>query len=322
MNMYTSKSRLLIILAAMAPAWVSADTLYKASQGPYAIGVAAVIELAAPSRDRIVPARVSYPKEVGPFPLVVFSHGALCTGDGYVRLADHWASHGYVVLLPTHLGAGSAGRPGADEASLIFQSQIADMSSLLDALPVIESEFEELHGVIDATRIAAAGHSMGALVATIVSGLPVLEPGGRQASYADERFDVALLLSGPGPLPIIPDNAWNDVYLPTFVSTGTRDHANRGGSGATWKWRLGAYERTPGGNKHALIIDEADHFIGGLICDERGEGPPDHEALTIVQSSSTAFLDAYLKEDSAAMAYLNGALVAELTNGRAKMLTR
>ena len=320
--MHTTISRLLIALAATAPAWGSTDTLYKASQGPHAIRVVAVIELAVPERDRIVPVRLSYPKGNGPFPLVVFSHGALCTGDGYVRLADHWASHGYVVLLPTHLGSDGAGRPDADEASLVFQSQIADMSSLLDNLPVIESKFEELHGAIDPTRIAAAGHSMGALVAIVVSGLPVLEPGGRQASYADERFDVAILLSGPGPLPNIPHNAWKDVQLPTFVSTGTRDHANRGGPGATWKWRLGAYERTPGGNKHALIIDKADHFIGGLICDERGEGPPDHEALMIVQSASTAFLDAYLKKDSAAMAYLNSAAVVELTNGRAKMLAR
>ncbi len=78
----------------------------------------------------------------------------------------------------------------------------------------------------------------------------------------------------------------------------------------------------PGGNKHALVIDEADHFIGGLICDERGEGPPDTEALAIVQSASTAFLDAYLQQESAAMAYLNSTAVLELTNGRAEMLAR
>ena len=314
--------RLLIAVAATAPAWGSTDTLYKAGPGPYAIGVVAVIELAVPERDRLMPVRISYPEGGGPFPLVVFSHGALCTGDGYVRLADHWASHGYVVFLPTHLGADGVGRPDADETSRVFQSQIADMSSLLDSLPFFETEIEALHGAIDPTRVAAGGHSMGALVATIITGLPVLEPDGSQASYADDRFDVAILLSGPGPLPTIPAHAWDDIQLPTFVSTGTRDHANRGGPGATWEWRLGAYERTPGGNKHAVVIDEADHFIGGLICDERGEGPPDEEALTIVLSASTAFLDAYLKQDSAAMAYLNAAAVAELTNGRAKMLAR
>ena len=314
--------RLLIAVAATTPAWGLTDTLYKASPGPYAVGVVAVIEVAVPERDRIMPVRVSYPVGDEKFPLVVFSHGALCTGDGYVRLADHWASHGYVVFLPTHVAADGAGRPDADAASRIFQSQIADMSSLLDSLPVIETEIEPLRGAIDSTRVAAGGHSMGALVATIISGLPVLEPDGSQVSYADERFDVAILLSGPGPLPNIPEGAWKDVQLPTFVSTGTRDHANRGGPGATWEWRLGAYERTPGGNKHALVIDEADHFIGGLICDERGEGPPDLEALAIVQSASTAFLDAYLQQDSAAMVYLNSAAVVELTNGRAKLLAR
>ena len=51
-------------------------------------------------------------------------------------------------------------------------------------------------------------------------------------------------------------------------------------------------------------------------------GPPDHEALTIVQSASTAFLDAYLQQDSAAMAFLHSAAGVELTNGRAEMFAR
>ena len=314
--------RLLIAVAATTPAWVTADALYKASPGPYTVGVVALIEVAVPERDRIIPVRISYPVGNGPYPLVVFSHGALCTGDGYVRLADHWASHGYVVFLPTHLGPDGAGRRDSDAASKVFQSQIADMSSLLDSVPDIETEVSALQAAIDPTRVAAGGHSMGALVATIITGLPVLDPDGTQKSYADDRFDVAILLSGPGPLPNIPEDAWDDVQLPTFVSTGTRDHANSAGPGATWEWRLGTFERTPGGNKHALVIDEADHFIGGLICDERGEGPPDLGALAIVQSASTAFLDAYLRQDSAAMAYLNSGAVLELTNGRARMLAR
>ncbi len=141
--------RLLIAVAATTPAWGFTDTLYKASPGPYAVGVVAVIEVAVPERDRIIPVRVSYPAGDGKYPLVVFSHGALCTGDGYVRLADHWASHGYVVFLPTHIAPSGEGRPDADAASRIFQSQIADMSSLLDSLPVIETEIEPLRGAID-----------------------------------------------------------------------------------------------------------------------------------------------------------------------------
>ncbi len=53
--------RLLIAVAATMPAWAASDTLYKVSPGPYAVGVVAVIEVAVPERDRIMPVRVSYP---------------------------------------------------------------------------------------------------------------------------------------------------------------------------------------------------------------------------------------------------------------------
>jgi predicted dienelactone hydrolase len=296
--------------------------LYKAQTGPYQSAVATPVEIDMPERDRKLLLRVSYPDSSGVFPLIVFSHGALCSGDGYAALADHWASHGYVVILPSHPATMFAGGGDMQQQLKTFREQVADMSSVLDSLAAIAVQVEPLRDAIDTTRVAAAGHSMGALIATIVSGLTRLEADGSHLSLRDDRFDVAVLLSGPGPMPTTPVDAWESVTLPTLVTTGTRDHANRGGEGATWEWRLGAFRLTPPGDKFALVIDEADHFLGGLICTDRAKGAPDTEAFTIVKSVSTAFLDDYLKHDATARAYLHGGSVADATNGRAKLLSR
>ena len=302
--------------------WSDAVELYKAQTGPYPTTFATPVEIGIPERHRNLLLRISYPTSTGVFPLIVFFHGALCSGDGYAALADHWASHGYVVILPSHPASGRPDSADPDQQTKIFLEQVADMSSVLDSLDAIEIQIEPLRHAIDPTRVAAAGHSMGALIATIVSGLATLDSDGGRLSLRDDRFDVAVLLSGPGPLPLTPEDAWESVTLPTLVTTGTRDHANRGGEGATWEWRLGAFRLTPPGNKFGLVVDQADHFLGGMICAERAEGLPDLEAFAIVKSVATAFLDVYLKQDAAARAYLHDGNVADATNGRAKLHSR
>ncbi|TDJ47574.1 MAG: hypothetical protein E2O52_02895 [Gammaproteobacteria bacterium] len=310
------------LLFAATVAWGDTVDLYKARTGPYPTAVATSVDIDIPERNRTLMLRISYPTSTGVFPLIVFFHGALCSVDGYAALANHWASHGYVVILPSDPVSGRPPSVDADQRIKVFREQIADMSSVLDSLDAIEAQVEPLRHAIDPTRVAAAGHSMGALIATIVSGLTQLEPDGGRLSLRDDRFDVAVLLSGPGPLPLTPEDAWESVTLPTLVTTGTRDHANRGGEGATWEWRLGAFRLTPPGDKFGLVIDQADHFLGGMLCAERAEGPPDHEAFAMVKSISTAFLDVYLKQDAAARAYLHDNPVSSATNGRAKLISR
>ena len=313
---------LVSLLFTATAVWGDAVDLYKAQTGPYPTAVATPVEIDIPERNRSLILRIAYPTSTGVFPLIVFFHGALCSGEGYAALADHWASHGYVVILPSHPESGRPGSSDPDQQYKSFLEQVADMSSVLDSLDAIQTQVEPLRRAIDSTSVAAAGHSMGALIATIVSGLTRLESDGGRLSLRDDRFDVAVLLSGPGPLPLTPDDAWDSVTVPTLVTTGTRDHANRGGEGATWEWRLGAFRLTPPGDKFGLVIDQADHFLGGMICAERAEGPPDRDAFAIVKSVSTAFLDAYLKQDEAARAYLHDSTVPDATNGRAELLSR
>lgn len=301
-----------------------ADTKEVEQAAPAVLPTASVSGLLidVPEHDLQMILDVHYPVGDGTFPVIVFFHGALCHPPGYASIANYWAERGYVVIMPAHPEFGTRGRPDSQRALEIFLAQITEMSSIVDSLDAIAAQIEPLQNRIDATRIAASGHSMGALVSSAVTGLTRTDVDGNPVNFKDDRFDVAVLLSGPGPLPNTPEGAWDSMTVPTLATTGTRDHANRGGEGATWTWRLGTFELTPPGDKYALVVDEADHFLGGMLCAERGTGELDQEAFDIVASTSTNFLDAYLKQDATAREALSNDVVSAATAGRAELRTR
>jgi predicted dienelactone hydrolase len=49
------------------------------------------------ARDRDVPVKIYYPKDLGgPVPVVIFSHGLGGSREGYEYLGRHWAGCGFV----------------------------------------------------------------------------------------------------------------------------------------------------------------------------------------------------------------------------------
>src|SRR5215471_1389673 len=83
------------------PARGDAALAYKLSDGPYDVGtIDTTIHDARRNKD--LPIRVVAPKSGGPFPVIVFSHGAGGSGKNYFALTGYWASHGYVLIQPTH----------------------------------------------------------------------------------------------------------------------------------------------------------------------------------------------------------------------------
>jgi predicted dienelactone hydrolase len=58
-----------------------------------------------PVQEREVAFRAHVPVGDRPFPIIVYSHGALCSPVKYDGIIRYWASHGYIVVLPMHLDA-------------------------------------------------------------------------------------------------------------------------------------------------------------------------------------------------------------------------
>ncbi len=129
--------------------------LYKSERGPHA--VSHVDETwTDPARHREVPVRVYIP---GPqadgagarFPVIVFSHGWGGSRTSYAYLAEHLASHGYLVVLPTHAGSDTASipLPRVDKSAKDFDTRVEGM---LDRLQTRREE----------RRIAGASEPAGA----------------------------------------------------------------------------------------------------------------------------------------------------------------
>ncbi|MCB9569092.1 MAG: hypothetical protein H6710_18075 [Myxococcales bacterium] len=124
----------------------------------------------------------------GPWPLLVFSHCHNCLRFSAFSLAEHLASHGFVVAAPDHTGntlfdelAGMS----ADLSDEFLVIRRGDLQALLDALLGDAPEVPaELHGALDPARVGAFGHSYGA--ATVgrllqddprpLAGLPLAAP--------------------------------------------------------------------------------------------------------------------------------------------------
>ena len=88
---------------------------------------------------------------------------------------------------------------------------------------------------------------------------------------------------------------------------------------------MSAFVLTPPGDKYSVVLEEGDHYLGGLICrDDRGGpdnrgGAHDADGLQILAGVTTAFLDAWLNGDSDAKRFFEDFEAhAAITSGRAR----
>jgi predicted dienelactone hydrolase len=94
----------------------------------------------------------------GRCPLVVFGHGFSSTRESYAGHGAHWASRGYVVLIPNLAGFSDHSRNADDLVALV------DWALARDQDP---SSF--LHQHLDAAAIGMSGHSAGGLSALVAT---------------------------------------------------------------------------------------------------------------------------------------------------------
>lgn len=331
MSFLRRKRSLLIIVFSLAIArpLTAGDSAYKTVAGPHEVVVRS-LQWPFPSLDKDLPLRVAFPAEGDSYPLIVFSHGNGSSKDLYSAYADHWVSHGYVVIQPTHMDSvslgGSMRNMNYAKMAAISDSRRRDMRHIVDSLDQLDKQVAGLEGKIDKARLVAAGHSMGGATAMRLAGLMLIDPPHASAiDYRDERFRALLLVSDPGNNRLMPEAPWKGVPVPTFIATGSADFGGmprRSSKSIATAAKFPSDAVMPDTPNHYLFVDGMDHYLGGLICKDDAPGPPDHDALGIVGGVSTAFLDAYMKADDSAREFLQSASLSELTNGRARLELR
>jgi predicted dienelactone hydrolase len=121
-----------------------------------------------------------------PFGLIVFAHGLDSNGPIYAPLFAQWAASGFVVVAPTFPLSGIAAPGGASTLDDIAQP--GDLSFVLTrVLAVSRARGNVLFGMIDPQRIAAVGHSLGAMTVLAWS---------EDTCCQDPRVDAAVIFDG------------------------------------------------------------------------------------------------------------------------------
>ena len=85
---------------------------------------------------------------------------------------------------------------------------------------------------------------------------------------------------------------------------------------------LMSFENAQPGSQYALVVEGADHYLGNLICRPELETPPQQDALDMVNTAVIAFLDAYVREEPAALAFLRSSQMADITGSFATIERR
>lgn len=206
----------------------------------------------------------------GPFPLVVFSHGSGGNPVVYAPFMEPLVRQGYVVALPKFPLTSLPGSPYDDA-----RNQPADVSFVIDSVLALSDDTASwLGGRLDGDRIAAAGHSLGAITTIGVT---------YDSCCIDPRIDAAVSISGTG-VASGPGTLDDPPPTPLLLVHGARDDTVPvGGSDALFDAATGP--------TYYLRLDEADHASFIL-------GP----AGALTQEVVAAFLDAYLRSRPAALA--------------------
>jgi len=311
--------------AAPISATPDATALYEPGDGPFHPVTKSGVILHDPKRNKDLRVTVTYPSEQGRYPTIVFSHGAGGSGDTYAPLTRYWATHGYVVIQPTHTDSVSLTSPGQPARGMLnaldtalhdstaWQERPRDISFLLDSLDELERLIPDLKGKAGTRRIGVGGHSFGAQTALLIGGATIDLPGGKMGeSFADPRPRAILVLSpeGSGQMGFT-GSSWRGLTRPMLTMTGTRDFwsPTRGP-----EWRKEPFTGAPPGDKFHILIDGATHmsFTGRTLMQSSAEDA----IFADIKSASLCFWDAYLKTDPMALAYLRSIAFTTATNGK------
>lgn len=277
------------------------------------------------SRDRTVPVRIWRPEQpapaesrhAAPFPVIILSPGLGGSRSTYGYLAHHLASHGYVVVTLTHPGSDTrdfGGRivrrvrdgllgesaPVSRPMDLLLDS-VNDAANLRNRPRDVSFALDRIaaHPVLatqaDLKRVGVAGHSFGAHTAMCVGGMAVDVPDAEACSFRDPRVKAVLPMSPEGPGAMgIRKGAWDSFAVPVLFLTGTRDY---GANAASAAWRRSGFEGVRGVDDYLVTIAGAGHMAFAM---------PGRETRELVDSLAVLFFDAYVKEDAAARARLQG----------------
>ncbi len=286
-------------------------------------------EIKDSSRDRTIPIKVRVPEGAAKVPLVIFSHGLGGSVEGGKTWGEVWAASGYLVVHIQHPGSDTpalresfASGDGEPKQRVRNIATPENLVGRVDDVRYLISEIERQQRAgtaswmsrVDLSRIAMTGHSFGAHTTMALAGQRYPGP---VKTMADPRIKAFIALSPNATgLPRTFADRFGSMNVPFLSITGTQDadpfSAERNMKKMVGK-RTAVFEHQPAGDKYLLVLEGADHMVfngneqqsmRSIRQDAPLSAAERKRIEDAVGQSSRKFLDAYLRDDSAAKAWL------------------
>ncbi|PVH75658.1 alpha/beta-hydrolase [Cadophora sp. DSE1049] len=229
--------------------------------------------------------RITAPTVGSSLPVLLLSHGQgssnnLSSLNGYAPLVDYYASHGFVVIQPTHLSSKTlslGAKLKLGEPPLFWKSRILDFHDILDAQSDIEAGFPAIAGRLDWSRVGIIGHSMGAHTASFLLGAQYKSPH-TTITLHDPRIRAGVLIGAPGhdgpdgatqtPMaksvaPFFAHTDFNTMTTPALTVFGDEDVPDYLTTRGV-EWHRDPFVLGGGDKKDLLTVKEAGHIFGGV----------------------------------------------------------
>lgn len=263
------------------------------------------------ARRRVIPIKVYVPREKrSRIPAVLFSHGLGGSREASSYLGQYWASAGYVAVFMQHPGSDEniwkdaplnkrldALKQAVNTQALL--QRIRDVSFIIDRLEQWNQEKgHPLSGRLNIQKIGMSGHSFGAVTTQAVMGQKFVG----NLHFNKNRLKAFLLFSPSAGQGMRPEESFGHIQSPVMCMTGTEDHSPIRGV-VTAESRRKVFSALPAGDKFQVVFQGGHHYTFSErdMADKETIDPRFHPAI---QHLSTAFWDAYLKDDDKQRAYL------------------
>ena len=284
---------------------------------------------------RQFPADLYVPDRPDAAPVIVISHGFSSDRFAYVSLAEHLASHGFVVAVPEHPGSSAeqarawlAGEVENMSQALEFIDRPLDVTFLLDQLTLRSSFDPSIQGRLNLNQVGVIGHSFGGYTGLALAGgtlnfsalrrdcgpqvketlnmsqilqCQALEISRKDYALADPRVKAVLAVS-PVTSSIFGADGLGQVKTPVMMLSGSIDTVT-----PSLQEQILPFTWLPQDQKYLVVIESASHFS---TRDERPAnqnvwtlpsplvGPTPHVARQYLRALGTTFFQTHLQGQS------------------------